>query len=180
MECESHSEDDTARIARDFITSEYSARFAAHAHVNAQADVRPLVLLCGDVGAGKSVFARAALRALGVDGVIASPTFTLLCEYAAANGQVAFHADLYRIESENALRALDFEECARDGALIVEWAQRFSLAQYPHPCYVVSFELLRSQGPQARLIRIEERRRTDDGVNDGADDAAARNSLHNK
>lgn len=151
MECESHSEDDTARIAREFITTEYTA----HAHVHS----RPPILLCGEVGAGKSVFARAALRELGVTGVIASPTFTLLCEYAVSHEETAYHADLYRIESENALRALDFDSCAREGALIVEWAQRFSLAQYPHPCYVVTVRFL---GPQERLIRIEETRRADD------------------
>jgi tRNA threonylcarbamoyladenosine biosynthesis protein TsaE len=64
-------------------------------------DLRPgdVVLLTGEVGAGKSTFARAALRELGVEGPIPSPTFTIGRLYEGDHGLRLAHLDLYRIGS---------------------------------------------------------------------------------
>jgi tRNA threonylcarbamoyladenosine biosynthesis protein TsaE len=87
-----------------------------------------LVLLSGDLGAGKTFLARALARALGVDSrlAVASPTFTLLQEYATPRGEL-LHADLYRlldsvagIEAEVA--RLGLRERRAEGAIVVvEW-----------------------------------------------------------
>jgi tRNA threonylcarbamoyladenosine biosynthesis protein TsaE len=87
-----------------------------------------LLLLDGPLGAGKTFFARALLRALGVDEDVAvpSPTFGLVHRYEA-KGRVLIHADLYRIRDEadpaRATGALGLREDREDGAiLLVEWA----------------------------------------------------------
>ncbi|MBB6365586.1 tRNA threonylcarbamoyladenosine biosynthesis protein TsaE [Xanthomonas sacchari] len=80
------------------------------------------VHLHGDLGAGKSTLARALLRALGVQGAIRSPTYTLVERYPVADGE-AWHLDLYRI---GAAGELDFLGLDEGGATLwlVEWPER--------------------------------------------------------
>ena len=83
------------------------------------------LLLKGDLGAGKSTFARAFIRALapGQDFDIPSPTFTLVQTYDETRVPVA-HADLYRIGSAGELDELGFEDLARSHVLAVEWPEK--------------------------------------------------------
>ncbi|KAB7780630.1 tRNA (adenosine(37)-N6)-threonylcarbamoyltransferase complex ATPase subunit type 1 TsaE [Xanthomonas sp. LMG 12460] len=80
------------------------------------------VHLHGDLGAGKSTLARALLRALGVQGAIRSPTYTLVERYPLADGE-AWHLDLYRIGVAGELDFLGLDE---GGATLwlVEWPER--------------------------------------------------------
>ncbi|MDX1500160.1 MAG: tRNA (adenosine(37)-N6)-threonylcarbamoyltransferase complex ATPase subunit type 1 TsaE [Woeseiaceae bacterium] len=100
-------------------TAAFAARFAAA--LPADFGVR-LVLLEGELGAGKSTFARAVLRALGHRGAVPSPTYTLVEPYETAAGNV-YHIDLYRIGSEEELYFLGFDELD-DGLVLVEWPER--------------------------------------------------------
>jgi tRNA threonylcarbamoyladenosine biosynthesis protein TsaE len=82
-----------------------------------------VVALQGDLGAGKSSLARAWLRALGVEGAIRSPTYTLVERYRLRDGRVALHLDLYRIGDPGELEFLALD--ADDIALwLVEWPER--------------------------------------------------------
>jgi len=81
-----------------------------------------MVHLCGDLGAGKSTLARALLRALGVQGAIRSPTYTLVERYPLADGE-AWHLDLYRIGAAGELDFLGLDE-ASVNLWLVEWPER--------------------------------------------------------
>lgn len=88
--------------------------------------VGPLFLgLRGPLGAGKSVFARAVARGAGVEGPIPSPTFNLLFRYPTPRGFSIIHLDLYRIESEEELWELGWEELGSGSEVaLVEWPER--------------------------------------------------------
>lgn len=84
-----------------------------------------VVLLEGDLGAGKTCFAQGVARGLGVVGPVQSPTFTLVQEYPDARVPLR-HADLYRLERLEEALAIGIEErVGEDGAWLVEWADRF-------------------------------------------------------
>jgi tRNA threonylcarbamoyladenosine biosynthesis protein TsaE len=79
-------------------------------------------LLSGELGAGKSTFARALIRTAGHPGAIPSPTYTLVEPYKLATGNI-YHIDLYRVSSAEELRYLGWNELD-DGFRIVEWPER--------------------------------------------------------
>lgn len=84
-----------------------------------------VVFLEGELGAGKSVFARAFLEALGVTGSIKSPTYTLIETYALQDGRDAVHMDLYRIADPDELDYLALDAVLeRLRVMLVEWPQR--------------------------------------------------------
>ena len=94
------------------------------------ADVRPdpatlaVVYLTGELGAGKTTFARGFLSALGVAGAVRSPTYTLL-ELHELPPLTALHVDLYRLRDASELDSLGLREWARPGSLwLIEWPER--------------------------------------------------------
>ncbi len=80
------------------------------------------VLLSGELGAGKSTFARALIKAAGHDGPVPSPTYTLVEPYILPRATI-YHIDLYRVSDENELRYLGWNELD-DGLRLVEWPDR--------------------------------------------------------
>ena len=83
-----------------------------------------VVFLRGELGAGKTTFARALLRGLGVGERVKSPTYSLLERYTV-NDRDAFHLDLYRIADAGELEWLGLDELdAPEAVVLVEWPQR--------------------------------------------------------
>jgi tRNA threonylcarbamoyladenosine biosynthesis protein TsaE len=83
-----------------------------------------VLYLRGELGAGKTTFARALLRTLGVGERVKSPTYSLLERYTV-NGRDAFHLDLYRIADAGELEWLGLDELdAAEAIVLVEWPER--------------------------------------------------------
>lgn len=110
MRFESNSVEDTKRIA------------AALAQCVQQGDV---IMLTGDLGAGKTHFAQGFGEALGIDEPIVSPTFNIVLTYP--QGRVPlYHFDLYRLDTEDQLDDIAFYDLIEgDGVSLVEWGERF-------------------------------------------------------
>jgi tRNA threonylcarbamoyladenosine biosynthesis protein TsaE len=86
----------------------------------------PIVLaLRGELGAGKSVLARAVARGAGVAGALPSPTFNLLFRYETPQGRVVSHLDLYRLEEPNEVWELGWRELGDGNEIVlIEWPER--------------------------------------------------------
>lgn len=108
-----HSEAETAAVAQ---------RLATTLHRGA------CITLSGEVGVGKTVFARALIRALAGEAVtVHSPTFTLVQTYpvvlADGTALTLWHYDLYRVKSSAELMELALDEALDDGVVLMEWPE---------------------------------------------------------
>lgn len=105
------SEDETAAVGRDL-----AATLSAGS----------VLLLFGDLGAGKTAFVRGLAEGLGVHrDEVSSPTFTLVQEYRGGRLPL-FHVDLYRLDDAREIDDLGLEEIAEGGVLAIEWAEKLS------------------------------------------------------
>jgi tRNA threonylcarbamoyladenosine biosynthesis protein TsaE len=94
------------------------------AHVRPDPGELSVIYLTGELGAGKTTFARGFLSALGVAGAVRSPTFTLL-ELHELPGLTALHIDLYRLRDASELEPLGLRDWARRKNLwLIEWPER--------------------------------------------------------
>jgi tRNA threonylcarbamoyladenosine biosynthesis protein TsaE len=110
--------------------------------------------LRGQLGAGKSVLARAIARAAGVEGAMPSPTFNLLFRYPAREGVEVIHLDLYRLRDPEDLWELGWEELGQGGEIVlVEWPERAG----PHlPDHRWDIHLLPPEpGSHLRMVQVE-------------------------
>jgi tRNA threonylcarbamoyl adenosine modification protein YjeE len=82
-----------------------------------------VILLEGELGAGKTTFARAIVRGLGGSDVASSPTYTLVHHYEGRRGPV-YHVDCYRLRSPDDASDFDWEALGAADALLVEWPER--------------------------------------------------------
>src|SRR5690606_2839737 len=132
----------------EFVLPDAEATRRAAAGLAAARPPRAGVLLHGDLGAGKSTLARGWLRALGVEGAIRSPTYTLVEHYPLPAGGKGLHLDLYRIGDARELDFLGLDD-AGASLWLVEWPER-GAAALPAADLEVMLALA-GDGRQARL-----------------------------
>lgn len=98
--------------------SEFATAFAPHLGAGG------VIHLCGELGAGKTTFARALLKAIGVGERVKSPTYSLIETYECGDLRI-HHLDLYRIADPGELEWLGLPELSGSGTLLlVEWPER--------------------------------------------------------
>lgn len=84
-----------------------------------------VVLLTGELGAGKTAWTQGLAAALGVEEAVTSPTFVLVRPYATGRGFDLLHADVYRLDDEAEITALGLTEALEDDAVaVIEWGER--------------------------------------------------------
>lgn len=114
-----------------------------------------IYLLEGDLGVGKTVFAKGFAEGLGVNESITSPTFTIIQEYE--EGRIPFyHFDVYRIAEVEEMYELGYESYFfGEGVCLIEWASRIEDI-LPKDCHVIRIEKCLERGFDYRLIQIDE------------------------
>lgn len=121
-----------------------------------------VILLKGDLGAGKTTFIRGLARGLGISEPVRSPTFTLIHEYTIQQpphlkGLPLFHLDLYRIETPEQLGTLGLDEILERGGIVaIEWAERLALGGVQLAAAQVYEVVLQATSESNRTIRITE------------------------
>ena len=106
----------------ELVTTSPAETERAGARLGQRLLIGDVVLLTGELGAGKTTFVRGVAHGAGSTSAVASPTFQLVRIYS---GRVQLaHIDLYRVENSAELRDLGLEELAEEGAVVVEWGDR--------------------------------------------------------
>lgn len=134
---------------RKLSTSSEEATSALGEQLARELPRRCVVLLIGNLGAGKTTLAKGIVKGLGAapPEEVSSPTYTLVHEYSPR----VFHVDLYRLEEEREVAGLGLDEIFdRDAVVLVEWGERFPRLMPPEH---VEIEL-RHAGGDNREIEI--------------------------
>ena len=99
-----------------------------------------ILLLNGDLGAGKTTFTKFLLARLGSSNEVSSPTYSIVNEYDTENGKV-YHFDLYRMSSMEEVYDIGIEEYLYNGFLnIIEWADVYLPELYDMPYHQLNIE----------------------------------------
>ena len=131
-------------VTRDELV-DWGERFGHHV-------VAPLVVaLRGDVGAGKTTLAQAICRGYGVSEPVTSPTYSLVHEYPSPRG-IVYHLDLYRLEREDELTNIGWDEIVTADALVlIEWPDRAG-ARLPGAHVPIDLEHVAGDGSRRLLL----------------------------
>ncbi len=134
-------------LASETATADLAGRIA---RISKAGDV---IALRGELGSGKTSFARGFIRALGRgDEEVPSPTFTLVEIYEFLGGKPAvWHFDLYRLEKSEDVYELGFEEALGEAVLLIEWPERLGSLL---PRERLDVELSAGATPDARRVRL--------------------------
>lgn len=117
-------------------SSEETMKFAFN--LASKLHVGNVVVLTGELGAGKTKFTEGFLKYFGLDNEISSPTFNIVNEYKKDTINI-YHFDVYRLEDVSEFYAIGGEEYFSSGICIIEWGELIEEA-LPDNCIRISFE----------------------------------------
>ncbi len=135
----SYSEEETIEFAKNYAST---------------LEKNKIIILCGDLGSGKTKFVQGILRFFNLEDEISSPTFTIVNEYINDNISI-YHFDLYRLEDIDEFYAIGGEEYFSKGICIFEWGELIEplLKDYNYTKIVFDRNI---ENPNFRNIKIEE------------------------
>lgn len=113
MEKETDTEEETIQFAKDF-TKEYLYE-----------NIPVVVALSGELGAGKTQFAKGVGQALGVEEIVNSPTYTIINEYEYGNNKILAHMDTWRLQENELETSGLLEHLEKRNTVLIEWADKF-------------------------------------------------------
>jgi tRNA threonylcarbamoyl adenosine modification protein YjeE len=131
---------EASRFAGGLVVQNLAETEQLAGRIAAQLRVGDAIALEGDLGAGKTTLARAVLRALGVEGEVPSPSFTLVQEYETRNLKIA-HLDFYRVTRDSELDEVGLDDALATGAALIEWPER-APARIPADTLTIHIEVL--------------------------------------
>lgn len=113
-----------------------------------------VVLLHGDLGAGKTTLTQGIAQGLGIDDTVQSPTFTLVQEHRGAR-HMLYHLDLYRLDDPSELEGMGFETYLDppDGVSVIEWPERAGDC-LPDAFWLVQIDHLGGNSRRVALSRV--------------------------
>lgn len=138
--------------------TESAAAKIAEAAVGKKTQAAVVIGLSGELGSGKTRFAKGFIRACGIKKPVTSPTFVLAKRYVAKDKKTIFHIDAYRVKSMKELSHFGFEEMISDSEniVLIEWPERIASA-LPKNTRMVSFSHGKKEGE--RVIRADIKRK---------------------
>lgn len=140
------------RVEKTFQAEDVQATEHIAAMLACECRVGDVLLLRGDLGAGKTTFARGFVRALFPDVEVLSPTFTLVQPYESTSGLAVYHMDLYRLHNPQDLVELGLEEALQRGICLIEWPD---IAREWFVPQALNIWLEPSQETTSRRVRME-------------------------
>ncbi|MBR4002674.1 MAG: tRNA (adenosine(37)-N6)-threonylcarbamoyltransferase complex ATPase subunit type 1 TsaE [Clostridia bacterium] len=145
---------DLSKVTSSIVTTSEKSTKKAAQKIYASLKAGDIVLLSGDLGAGKSVLTRGILNFAGINKNITSPTFTLVNKYENNKQQLFYHFDMYRIEDDEEVINIGFDEILDDTTSIkfIEWPEKVE-THLPKNCKKITIVKL---GKNSRNIIVEE------------------------
>ncbi len=126
---------------------------ALAARIAGETALGTVILLRGNLGAGKTAFTRGFARGLGIQDPVSSPTFTIVQEYPFGKSNMLYHMDLYRIADSDAALAFGIDDFLfdRNAISLIEWPER---AEDLYPADALNVEIEHTPEENRRIIRI--------------------------
>jgi len=137
MELQSNSEQETIEIAKN---------------VASKLNGNDVIVLTGDLGAGKTKFVQGILEYFGLENEISSPTFTIINEYNAKDKKI-YHFDIYRLSNTDEFLSIGGEEYFGNGICIIEWGEKIEDIL---PKNYIKIEIVKDDEEEnLRILKIE-------------------------